>query len=117
MADNTNTILDIPKGFPFKITINEAVGVDKKYIAVLRLHKRKDGIIAYVSSDGVAVFTEEQTKTLKRGKKYDLEVWDSNKNAEGGLGHKLFTKDSVGKAKETYASMNGKTVSDFTYGS
>lgn len=113
MAEITAPIVNISKGFPFKITINEVLGSGKKYMAVLRLHNRKDGIITKVDELGNAIWTDKQTSTLRRNKKYDLEVWDYNESTKDELGHKLFVKENVFVAKETYISMNGKVASDF----
>lgn len=115
------SIVNISKGFPFKAHVSENVRTDgstdggsaKKYKAVLRLHNRKDGIITDVDSDGWATWTDKQTATLRRNKKYDLEVWDFNENVKDELGHKIFVKEKIGKAVETYVSMNGKVSSDF----
>lgn len=113
MEKVTDTIVTISKGFPFKICIKEAVSSVKKYKAVLRLHNRKDGIITDVGSDGWATWSDKQTSTLRRNKKYDLEVWDYSENGKDELGHKIFVQDRIGKAVETYVSMNGKVSSDF----
>lgn len=115
------SIVNISKGFPFRAHVSENVRTDgstdggsaKKYKAVLRLHNRKDGIITDVDSDGWATWTDKQTATLRRNKKYDLEVWDFNENVKDELGHKIFVKEKIGKAVETYVSMNGKVSSDF----
>lgn len=111
------SIVNISKGFPFKAHVSENVSTDggtaKKFKAVLRLHNRKDGIITNVDSEGWATWTDRQTATLRRNKKYDLEVWDYSENGKDELGHKIFVKENIGKAVETYVSMNGKVSSDF----
>lgn len=115
------SFVNISKGFPFKAHVSENVRTDggteggsaKKYKAVLRLHNRKDGIITDVDSEGWATWTDKQTATLRRNKKYDLEVWDYSENGKDELGHKIFVKERIGKAVETYVSMNGKVSSDY----
>ena len=115
------SIVNISKGFPFRAHVSENVRTDggteggsaKKYKAVLRLHNRKDGIITDVDSEGWATWTDKQTATLRRNKKYDLEVWDYSENGKDELGHKIFVKERIGKAVETYVSMNGKVSSDY----
>ena len=111
------SIVNISKGFPFKVHVSENVSTEggsaKKYKAVLRLHNRKDGIITDVDSEGWATWSDKQTATLRRNKKYDLEVWDYSENGKDELGHKIFVKERIGKAVETYVSMNGKVSSDF----
>ena len=113
MEKVTDTIVTISKGFPFKIHIKEAVNSVKKYKAVLRLHNRKDGIVTNVGSDGWATWSDEQTATLRRNKKYDLELWDYSDNGKDELDHKIFVQERIGKAVETYVSMNGMVSSDF----
>ena len=119
------SIVNISKGFPFRAHVSENVRTDggtdvsteggtaKKFKAVLRLHNRKDGIITDVDSEGWATWTDKQTATLRRNKKYDLEVWDYSENGKDELGHKIFVKERIGKAVETYVSMNGKVSSDY----
>ena len=115
------SIVNISKGFPFRAHVSENVRTDggtegvsaKKYKAVLRLHNRKDGIITDVDSEGWATWTDKQTATLRRNKKYDLEVWDYSENGKDELGHKICVKERIGKAVETYVSMNGKVSSDY----
>ena len=115
------SIVNISQGFPFRAHVSENVRTDggteggsaKKYKAVLRLHNRKDGIITDVDSEGWATWTDKQTATLRRNKKYDLEVWDYSENGKDELGHKIFVKERIGKAVETYVSMNGKVSSDY----
>ena len=111
------SIVNISKGFPFKVHVSENVSTDgssaKKFKAVLRLHNRKDGIITDVDSDGWATWTDKQTATLGRNKKYGVEVWDYSENGKDELGHKIFVKENIGKSVETYVSMNGKVSSDF----
>ena len=115
------SIVNISKGFPFRAHVSENVRTDggteggsaKKYKAVLRLHNRKDGVITDVDSEGWATWTDKQTATLRRNKKYDLEVWDYSENGKDELGHKIFVKERIGKAVETYVSMNGKVSSDY----
>ena len=121
MEKVTTPIVNISKGFPFKARISEKVRTDsgsdgsseKKYIAVLRLHNRKDGIMTNVDSEGWATWTDKQTATLRRNKKYDLEVWDYSEKGKDEVGHKIFVQENIGKAVETYVSMNGKVSSDF----
>lgn len=115
------SIVNISKGFPFRAHVSENVRTDggteggsaKKYKAVLRLHNRKDGIITDVDSEGWATWTDKQTATLRRNKKYDLEVWDYSEKGKDEIGHKIFVKENIGKAVETYVSMNGKVSSDY----
>ena len=115
------SIVNISKGFPFRAHVSENVRTDggteggsaKKYKAVLRLHNRKDGIITDVDSEGWATWTDKQTATLRRNKKYDLEVWDYSEKGKDEIGHKIFVKERIGKAVETYVSMNGKVSSDY----
>lgn len=125
MEKVTTPIVNISKGFPFKARISEKVRADvssdsgsdgsseKKYIAVLRLHNRKNGIMTNVDSEGWATWTDKQTATLRRNKKYDLEVWDYSEKGKDEVGHKIFVQENIGKAVETYVSMNGKVSSDF----
>lgn len=99
-----NGIVEIPRGFPFTITLPNMTGNFR--IVLSQYRRKKVGIEGHPSIDSAGkyqvVWDEQQTLELKPKKWYNLEIW----NEDNGTMHT--EKIRFARALETHVGANGK---------